>query len=87
MELAIIGLSLCKRAKSRLCGWNMLGNSSQNMLPRKEDSEFVASSVPDATVTQIGSNFEESDSDELSDSLASPALKPDKNCINNLSRL
>jgi len=65
----------------------MLGNSSQNMLPRKEDSEFVASSVPDATVTQIGSNFEESDSDELSDSLASPALKPDKNCINNLSRL
>ncbi|KAG4926788.1 hypothetical protein JHK82_052571 [Glycine max] len=39
------------------------------------------------SLIKIGSNFEESDSDELSDSLASPALKPDKNCINNLSRL
>ncbi|XP_006580820.1 two-component response regulator ORR21-like [Glycine soja] len=52
---------------------------SKNQLPKKEDSEYVASYVLDSTVMdpeKIGSNFKDSDSYEPGDSFAPPAKKP-----------
>lgn len=51
---------------------------SQNQPPKKQDSEFV-SYVLDAIARgqeKIGTNFKESDSDELDDSFAPPTKKP-----------
>ncbi|KAH1133903.1 hypothetical protein AAZX31_05G106800 [Glycine max] len=61
---------------------------SKNQLPKKEDSEYVASYVLDSTVMdpeKIGSNFKDSDSYEPGDSFAPPAKKPRVRCMINSS--